>query len=82
MDRTSCLILDIAMPGMSGIELARDLSRHGTVIPVIFISGDGDESDRPRLLEEGAVAYLFKPFSEGELLDAVWMALGAPSGAP
>ena len=76
-DQTACLILDIAMPGMSGVELARELNRPGPVIPIVFISGDGDESDRPRLLREGAVACLFKPFSEAELLGALNAARGA-----
>ena len=83
MDQTSCLILDIAMPGMSGIELARELARQRQAIPIVFISGDGDESDRLRLLQEGAVECLFKPFSETELLEAVRVALGAkPNGVP
>jgi FixJ family two-component response regulator len=83
MDRTSCLILDIAMPGMSGIDLARELARRGQAIPLVFISGDGDQSDRPRLLQEGAVECLFKPFGEAQLLDAVRVALGSkPGGVP
>lgn len=75
MAQTSCLILDIAMPGMSGVELTRELARQGQAIPVIFITGGGDESDRPRLLQEGVVECLFKPFSETDLLDAVRVAL-------
>ena len=84
MDQTSCLILDIVMPGMSGIELARELARRGQAIPIVFISGDGDERDRLRLLlQEGAVECLFKPFGETELLDAVRVALGAkPNRVP
>ena len=77
MDQISCLILDVAMPGMSGIELARELARRGKAIPIVFISGAGDENDRPRLLQEGAVECLFKPFGETELLDAVRVALDA-----
>ena len=77
LHEASCLILDLAMPGMSGIELARELARRGQPIPFVFISGDTDEHDRPRLLQEGAVACLFKPFGEGELLAAVRVALAA-----
>jgi FixJ family two-component response regulator len=79
IDQISCLILDVAMPAMSGIELARELARQGRAIPIVFISGDADESDRPRLLQEGAVECLFKPFSETELLEAVRVALAASS---
>ena len=83
IDQTSCLILDIAMPGMSGIELARELAKRAHAIPIVFITGNGDESDRPRLLQEGAVACLFKPFGETELLQAVRLALGTKAnGVP
>jgi len=74
--QTRCLILDIAMaPGMSGPDLQRDLSRRGQAIPIVFITAHGDETIRPRLLEEGAVECLFKPFSEAALLKAVDAAL-------
>lgn len=83
MDQTSCLIVDVAMPEMSGVELVRELGRRGLAIPVIFITADGDEGHRARLLGEGAVACLFKPFGEAELLAAVKRALGAkPNGVP
>jgi FixJ family two-component response regulator len=75
--QTSCLILDIAMPGMSGIELQRELARRRQAIPIIFITGHADDIDRRRLLEDGAVECLFKPFSDTQLLDAVARALGA-----
>jgi FixJ family two-component response regulator len=80
LDLTSCLVLDVAMPGLSGIDLARELARQGRAIPIVFISGDGDESDRARMLREGAVEFLFKPFSEAELLGAVRAAVGPPAG--
>ena len=73
--RTRCLLLDIAMPGMSGPELQRELQRGGTAIPVVFITAHGDESVRPRLLAQGAVDCLFKPFSETALLTALHSAL-------
>jgi FixJ family two-component response regulator len=75
LGRTKCLILDIAMPGMSGPQLQRELQRRRQPIPVVFITAHGDESLRPRLLEQGAVDCLFKPFSETALLSAVGSAL-------
>jgi FixJ family two-component response regulator len=75
--RTRCLILDIAMPGMSGPELQRDLQRRGRAIPVVFITAHSDQTVRLRLLEQGAVDCLFKPFSDTELLAAISSALRA-----
>ena len=69
--RTRCLILDIAMPGMSGRELQRELQRRGWGIPVVFITANADETMRPHLLEQGAVDCLFKPFSDTALLAAI-----------
>ena len=83
VSETSCLLLDIAMPGMSGPDLQQELTRHRQKIPIVFITGLGDsESVRPRLLARGAVECLVKPFSEAALLDAVRAALRRPySGA-
>jgi len=75
LDQTSCLILDIAMPGMSGPELQRELKRRGQEIPIIFITASTTKTVRPRLLELGAVECLFKPFSDTALLEAVNSAL-------
>ena len=72
---TSCLILDIAMPGMSGPELQQELLRRRQAIPIVFITAQRDERVRPRLLADGAVECLFKPFSEADLLDALDAAL-------
>jgi FixJ family two-component response regulator len=72
---TRCLILDLAMPGMSGFELQQELIRRNWEIPIVFITAGGDESVRPRLISEGAVECLFKPFSEAALLDAINAAL-------
>jgi FixJ family two-component response regulator len=72
---TQCLILDIAMPGMSGPDLQRELTRRRQGIPIVFITAHGDGMVRPRLLEQGAVACLLKPFSETALLDALNVAL-------
>jgi FixJ family two-component response regulator len=78
MAQTGCLILDIAMPGMSGPELQRELDRLGVWIPIIFITAREDDTDRPRLLADGAVDCLFKPFSETALLSALETAARAP----
>jgi FixJ family two-component response regulator len=74
--RTKCLILDIAMPGMSGLDLQRELTLRRHDIPVVFITAHRDDLVRPRALEAGAVACLFKPFSETALLGALDAALG------
>jgi FixJ family two-component response regulator len=74
--QTSCLILDIAMPGMTGPELQRELTRLHHQIPIVFITAHGDESTRPRMLEQGAVECLSKPFSDAALLEALNAALG------
>jgi FixJ family two-component response regulator len=74
--RTRCLLLDIAMPGMTGLELQRELRRRRQEIPIVFITALGDEHLRARALAHGAVACLLKPFSEAALLEAVRAALG------
>jgi len=73
--RTACLILDIAMPGMSGPDLQQELRRRRQEIPIVFITANGDENIRPRLLAQGAVECLFKPFTETALLNALNAAL-------
>ncbi len=69
--QTRCLILDIAMPGMNGPDLARELTLRRQEIPIVFITAHGDETVRPRMLEQGAVECLFKPFSETAILAAI-----------
>jgi FixJ family two-component response regulator len=71
LEVTGCLILDVAMPGMSGPELQRELARRGCDIPIVFITAHRDESIRERLLAQGAVECLFKPFSETALVRAL-----------
>ena len=75
VDQTRCLILDIAMPGMSGHDLQQELTRRRQKIPIVFITATGDETVRPLVLERGAVECLFKPFSEAALLGALNAAL-------
>jgi FixJ family two-component response regulator len=70
-----CLILDIAMPGMSGRDLQHELKRRRQTVPIVFITAHGDEALRPRVLEQGAVECLFKPFSDTALLEAIQAAL-------
>ena len=74
IDKTTCLILDIAMPGMSGPELRRELIRRGHHIPTIFITAHADFASQPDMYE-GAVDCLMKPFSETALLEALKRAL-------
>jgi FixJ family two-component response regulator len=71
VDQTRCLILDIAMPGMTGPELQKALKLRRQEIPILFITAHRDETIRLRALELGAVAFLFKPFSDTELLQAL-----------
>lgn len=76
-DSADCLILDVAMPGISGPELHARLKCSGNHGPVIFITAHVDPSMRARLLREGAVACLCKPFSDTALLEALHEALAA-----
>jgi FixJ family two-component response regulator len=73
--KTRCLILDIAMPGMTGLDLQRELTRRRQDIPIVFITAQADQNLRPRVIARGAVDCLFKPFSETALLGAVTTAL-------
>ena len=73
--QTRCLLLDFAMPGMSGPELQWELKLRGHWIPIIFITASTDKTVRPRLLEQGAVEGLFKPFRDTALLEAINSAL-------
>jgi FixJ family two-component response regulator len=75
--QTGCLILDIAMPGMTGFDLQRELKLRGHSIPIIFISAHKDEVVRRRAFQQGAVEFLSKPFSDTALLQALNTALRA-----
>lgn len=76
VDQTRCLLVDVAMPGMSGPDLQQELQRRRKEIPIVFITGQSDDTLRPRVLEQGAVECLFKPFSEGSLVGALNLAFG------
>jgi FixJ family two-component response regulator len=76
LDTTQCMLLDIAMPGMSGPELQQELARRGKAIPIIFITAHADAGVRPQVLARGAITCLVKPFSEDELVEALDDALG------
>src|SRR5262245_22348781 len=71
-----CLILDVGLPGMSGPELHQELIRRGNALPVVFITAQGDKSLHPRLIAAGAIACLFKPFSDTARIGAVEVAIG------
>ena len=71
MARTQCLILDVAMPGMCGPELQGELNRRKIKIPIIFITGQRDETLGSRLIEQGAIACLIKPFSDAAMLEVL-----------
>ena len=75
LSQTKCLILDIAMPGMSGVDLQQELKRRRQAIPIVFITAHGDETIRPRVLSAGAVECLLKPFSDAALRKALTAAL-------
>jgi FixJ family two-component response regulator len=74
-EETSCLVLDLRMPGMNGFELLSHLSGTGSRIPVVILTSLGDDEARQRSLESGAVAFLSKPVSGKALLDAVRAAM-------
>jgi FixJ family two-component response regulator len=80
LQATDCLIVDVRMPRMSGIELQRQLAAAHNPMPIIFISAHGDAEARVRALREGAVAFLDKPFSDEGLLRAVQDALPSSWG--
>jgi FixJ family two-component response regulator len=75
---TACLILDVRMPGMSGVELQEQLASSPARVPIIFVTSHVDENVRARALDAGAVAFLYKPFRDDDLLEAVDSALKRP----
>jgi FixJ family two-component response regulator len=79
-NETRCLILDVRLPGMSGIELQKRLTDEGGTLPIVFISGHGDESLRDLVIKAGAVAFLKKPVRSQTLLNEIDAALKGPGG--
>jgi FixJ family two-component response regulator len=74
-DRPGCLVLDVRLPGMSGLDFQRALSEAGVSLPIIFITGHGDVPMTVQAMKSGAVEFLTKPFRSQELLDAIQQAL-------
>jgi FixJ family two-component response regulator len=75
LEETSCLVADIRMPGMNGLELQDHLARDGKRIPIVFVTAHANENDENRAMEGGAVAFLRKPFNEQALFNAIKAAL-------
>jgi len=80
LHETSCLITDLHMPGLSGIELQDQLIAQGHSLPVVFITAFPDESLRTRAMEAGAICFLSKPFSDRNLIDCLDRALKSAAG--
>ena len=74
-DAPGCLVLDVRLPGMSGLTLQKELAKEGLALPVIFITGHGDIPMSVRAMKAGAVEFLTKPFHDQDLLDAIHAAL-------
>jgi FixJ family two-component response regulator len=74
-DAPGCLVLDVRLPGMSGLAFQKELARQGVALPVIFITGHGDIPMSVRAMKAGAVEFLTKPFHDQELLDAIHIAI-------
>lgn len=75
VSQTRCLVLDVAMPGMTGPDLQRELTLRRQEIPIVFITAQRDETVRPRVIQAGAIDCLAKPFSDTALLAALNTAL-------
>ncbi len=80
-NRSGCLVLDVRMPGMSGMDLQAELRQRGSSLPIIFLSGHGDVPLAVRALQEGAVDFLEKPVQQQVLVERVRKALAADEGA-
>jgi RNA polymerase sigma factor (sigma-70 family) len=79
-DAPSCLVLDVRLPGLSGLEFQRELAARNIRIPVIFLTGHGDIPMTVRAMKNGAVEFLTKPFRDQDLLDAIRVALERDRG--
>ena len=78
-DGPSCLVLDVSLPGISGLDFQRELADAGVQIPIIFITGHGDIPTSVKAMKSGAVEFLTKPFQDTDLLDAIQQALDRDS---
>ena len=74
-DKPSCLVLDVRMPGLSGLELPEELQKRGVAIPIIFMTGHGTVPMSVRAMKAGAVDFLQKPFEDQEILDVIYHAI-------
>jgi FixJ family two-component response regulator len=74
-DGPSCLVLDVSLPGVNGLDLQRELAEAGVRIPIVFITGHGDIPMSVKAMKSGAVEFLTKPFQDQDLLDAIYQAL-------
>ena len=74
-DLPGCLVLDVELPGLSGLDLQRELTAHGITLPIVFITGYGDIPMSVRAMKAGAMEFLTKPFRDQDLLDAIHQAL-------
>jgi FixJ family two-component response regulator len=75
LERTSCIVLDVQMPGMGGLNLQSHLAASGRQIPIVFVTGYPDAGVRDRAMSSGAVCFLTKPFNEDDLVDGLRSAL-------
>lgn len=75
LEAPGCLVLDVRMPGMNGLDLQQELQRRGLALPIIFITGHGDIPMSVRAMKQGALEFLTKPFRDQDLLDAIDQAL-------
>ena len=75
LDAAGCVVLDVRLPGLSGLDLQRELAAHAVKLPIIFITGHGDIPMSVRAMKAGAVEFLTKPFRDQDLLDAIQQAL-------
>ena len=80
-DAPGCVVLDVRLPGLSGLDLQRELAANGSNLPVIFITGHGDIPMSVRAMKAGALEFLTKPFRDQDLLDAIQQALERDRGA-
>lgn len=79
--RPDCLVLDLHMPGLSGLEVQRELARRGETVPIVVITAFDEHESRAQCLAAGAAAYLLKPFDDQALLDAIGRAVRGSSSS-